>query len=137
MTENFNSISNTVNIVRKEIRSAPADTRVLGRLQQLEDSVRGRDEKLDEISQHLVGQEETNTKMHEKLEKISEQLKRQKNTDIERQDRQEESDRKRDEKLEKIRQQLASLMDKQAMCTSSDQTVSSEIESLKQKISIF
>ena len=71
MKENFASLSNTMKIVRQEVQSAPADTRLLGQLQQLTESERGKGEKLDKISDK---QEESDRKRDEKLDKISQQL---------------------------------------------------------------
>ena len=72
-------------ILRKDIQSAPSDTLLLGRLQQLEESERGKDEKLDQLNNQLKRQDE-------KLNQIS--------------NRQEEADTTRDEKVAKISAQL-------------------------------
>ena len=70
LTENFEAIVETLKM------GAPADTRLIARLEQLEESARSNGEKLEKIKGRLDSQEEVLRTNGEKLDKISERLDR-------------------------------------------------------------
>ena len=108
LTGHFETIVKTVK------QGAPADTQLLGRI--------------EEISERQVASDRANS---EKLDKIRE---RQEAFDRANSERQESSDRANSEKLDKINQQLATLMETCRCTNGQSVTSTNEIAALNKKI---